>query len=73
MSGALRAIDAASGSGDKLGIAFVERRMFQEQEDVMLNPLLKVTNREQDALGLGSSVPFFAEAIGECLFLLRGL
>jgi hypothetical protein len=40
----------------------------------MLYPLLQVPNREQDALGLGSgSVPLLAEAIGECLFLLRGL
>ena len=74
VSGALGAIDAASGGGNKLRVAFVERRLFQEQEDVMLNPLLQVANREQDALGLGSgSVPLLAEAIGECLFLLRGL
>jgi hypothetical protein len=74
VAGALRALDAASGGGDKLGVAFVEWRLFQEQEDVMLNPLLKVPNREQDALGLGpGSVPLFAEAIGERLFLLRVL
>jgi hypothetical protein len=35
---------------------------------------LQVSNREQDSLGFGScSVPLFAKAIGECLFLLRGL
>jgi hypothetical protein len=74
VSGALRAIDAASGGGDKLRVAFVEWRLFQEQKDVMLYPLLQVPNREQDAFGLGSgSVPLLAEAIGECLFLLRGL
>ena len=40
----------------------------------MLNPLLQVANRQQDAFGLGSgSVPFLAEAIGKCLFLLRRL
>ncbi len=74
VSGALGAIDAASGGGNKLRVALVERRLFQEQENVMLNPLLQVPNREQDALGLGSgSVPLLAEAIGECLFLLRWL
>jgi hypothetical protein len=70
----LGAINAASGGGDKLSIAFVEWRLFQEQENVLLYPLLKVSNREQNALGFGSgSAPFLAETIGECLFLLRGL
>ena len=74
VSCALGAIDAASGGGNKLRVAFVEGRLFQEQENVMLNPLLQVPNRKQDAFGLGSgSVPFLAEAIGECLFLLRWL
>jgi len=40
VSGTLGALDAASGSGDKLRIAFVERRLLQEQENVMLDPLL---------------------------------
>jgi len=32
---------------------------------------LQMPNREQDALGFGSgSIPFLAEAIGECLLLL---
>jgi hypothetical protein len=38
----------------------------------MLNPLLQVTNWEKDAFGLGTcSGPLIAEAIGECLLLLR--
>ena len=40
----------------------------------MLNPLLQVSNGEENALGSRSgSVPLLAEAIGECLFLLRRL
>lgn len=40
----------------------------------MLYPLLQVTHREQDALGLGSgSVPLLAETIGKRLFLLLWL
>ena len=74
MSGTLGAIDATPGSGNKLRVAFVERCLFQEQEDIMLYPLLQVPNRKQDALRLGSgSVPLLPEAIGECLFLLRWL
>jgi hypothetical protein len=56
----------SSGGGNKLRVAFVKRRLFQEQENVVLNPLLKVPNREQNAFGLGSgSVPLLAEAISE--------
>jgi hypothetical protein len=70
----LGAINAASGGGDKLSIAFVEWRLLQEQKHVVLYPLLQMPNGEQDALGLGSgSAPLLAETIGECLFLLRGL
>ena len=37
----------------------------------MLYPLLQVPHREQDALGFcPGSIPFLAEAIGECLLLL---
>jgi hypothetical protein len=40
----------------------------------MLNPLLQVPNREQNAFGFASgSVPLLAKAIRECLFLLRWL
>jgi hypothetical protein len=74
VSGALGAFDAASGDGDKLRVAFVERGLFQQQEHVMLNPLLQVPNREQEPLRFGpGAVPLLAEAIGECLFLLSGL
>ena len=70
VSSALGALDATSGGGSKLRIPFVERRLFQEQEKSMLNPLLQVLNRKQDALGRGSrSVPILAETIGERLFL----
>ena len=74
VSCALWALDAATDSGDKLRVAFVERRLLQEQKDVVFYPLLQVSNREKDALGLRSgSVPLLSEAIGECLFLLRRL
>jgi len=57
-----------------LNIALIERSLLQEQKYVLFYPLLKMPNGEQDALGLGSStVPLFAEAIGECLVLLCGL
>ena len=74
VSGTLGAIDAIPGGGNKLRVPLVERRLFQEQENILLNPLLQVPNRKQDALGLGSgSAPLLAETIGERLFLLRGL
>jgi hypothetical protein len=74
VAGTLGAIDAASCGGNKLWVAFVERRLFQEQKNVMLYPLLQVPNRKQDTFGLRSgSIPFLSEAIGDSLFLLRGL
>jgi hypothetical protein len=70
VSCALWALDAATGDGDKLRVPFVEWSLFQEQENVVLYPLLQMPNREQNPFGLGSgSIPLFAEAIGECLFL----
>jgi hypothetical protein len=74
VSGTFGALDAASGGWDKLRVAFVEWRLFQEQENVMLNPLLQMPHWKQDALGLGSGpVPLLPKAIGECLFLLGWL
>ena len=57
MSGALGALDAASGSGNELRVALVERRLFQEQKNVVLYPLLQVPNGEQDRLALAPA-PF---------------
>ena len=74
VSGTLRALDAASGCGNELTVTLVEGRLFQEQKDIVLDPLLQMPNGEQNPLGLGSgSVPLLAEAIGECLYLLRWL
>jgi hypothetical protein len=65
LSGALGAFDAASGGGDKLRVTFVERCLFQEQKDVMFDPLLQVPDREQNAFGLGAcTIPFLAETVG---------
>jgi hypothetical protein len=74
VTGTLGAINATPCSGYKLRVPLVEGGQFQEQQNVVLYPLLQVPNGEQNALGLGSgSVPLFAEAIGECLLPLRRL
>jgi hypothetical protein len=74
VSGALGALDTASCGRNKLRVALVEWGLFQQQEHVMLNPLLQVPNREQEPLRFGpGAVPLLAEAIGECLFLLSRL
>ena len=71
MSGAFGAIDAASGGGDELGIAFVERCLFQDKQDVVLNPELEIADGEQETFCLPvSAAPFLFEASGEGLLLL---
>ena len=44
VSGAFGAIDTASCGWYELGIALVERCLFQEQEDVMLYPMLEMAD-----------------------------
>ena len=64
----------ASGCRDKLRIFPIERRIFQDEQDVMLNPHLKLADWQQDALRfLICAHPFFPEARVEGLFLLCGL
>jgi len=42
VSGAFGAINATSGDWYELSIAFVERCLFQEQEDVVLYPMMEM-------------------------------
>jgi hypothetical protein len=70
----LGAIDTTSGDGDKMSVAFVEGRVFEEEQDVLLDPELQVPHGKQNALGLAvaRSAPVFAKASRERLFLLVG-
>jgi hypothetical protein len=63
VTGALGAIEAASGSGYKLGIPCIEGGHLENEHQLVLNPLLKLANRKQDAPGLlATRHPFLAEA-----------
>jgi len=74
MSCPFGAIDTASRRWHKLRVAFVERSEFQDEQDVRLNPEMKVADWEQDAFGLlPTRAPILFETGGECLFLLAGL
>jgi hypothetical protein len=74
MSCAFGAGQATSGCRDKLWVFPVERRIFQDEQDIPFNPHLKLPDRQQDALGLLICArPFFPEARVEGLFLLCGL
>jgi hypothetical protein len=74
MSRPLGAIDTTSGDGHKMSVAFVEGRIFEEEQDVLLDPELQVPYGKQDALGLAvaRSAPVFAETSRERLFLMVG-
>jgi hypothetical protein len=69
----LRAVHTATGCGNKLRVPLVERRIFENEHYVLLNPRLKVADGEKDAAVLAGSVPVLTEASGERLFLLVGL
>ena len=72
--GPLGAVHATPRCGHKLRVPLVERRMFEDEQDVLLNPRLQIADGEQDALGLLPAVaPVLAEASSERLFLLVGL
>ncbi len=74
MSCPLGAIEATPRRWHKLRIALIERREFEDEEDVRLYPEMQTTHGEQDALCfLSARTPIFFEASGECLFLLGGL
>jgi hypothetical protein len=70
----LGAIDTASSEGHKMCVPFVEGTVFEEEQDVLLNPELQVPYWKQDTLGLAVArpTPVFAEASRERLFLLVG-
>ncbi len=71
--GPLWALKATARCGHKLRVALAERRVFQDEQDVLLNPVLKMAHREQDALCLVAIAPIFAKASGKGLLLFRGL
>src|SRR5580692_10754337 len=74
MPGAFGAVGATACRWHKLRVPLVERREFQDEKNVRLNPEMQTANGEQDAFGLLSTrAPIFLEASGKRLFLLAGL
>ena len=73
VSGALGAIEATSRSRDKLRVLAVEGRVFENEHDVLLNPLLEMTDGQQDAFRFAPASIRVLIARGKGLFLLRGL
>ena len=70
----LGAIDTAPGDDDQMRATFHERSVFEEEQNVLLDPELQVAHGKQDALGLaiGRCTPVFAEAGQERRLLLFG-
>ena len=70
----LGAVGATASGGDKLRVALVERSIFEDEQDVLLNPELQVADGQQNALGLAVArcAPVLFEASRERLFLLVG-
>ena len=72
MTRPLWAIDAASCDGNKMRIALVEGGIFEEEQDVLLNPELQAPHGKQNPLrfAVARRAPVFTETSGERLFLL---
>ena len=68
----LGAIGTTASRGNKLRVPLVERRIFQDKQDVAVNPELQVADGQQDTGGFRSSVVYLFEASGERGFLLVG-
>ena len=65
----LGAVHATSGNRHKMRVPLVERSVFEDEQDVLLNPRLEVADGEQDALGLAVAgcAPILSEASGQRL------
>ena len=70
MPGPFRAVETGASLRNEVGVALGERRRGQLQEDVVLDPLLKVANREQDALRFAAVAVLFLIAGFEGIELL---
>jgi hypothetical protein len=68
----LGAVHATPRRWHKLRVALIERREFQDEEDVRLNPEMQITDRQQNTDWFRGPVVNLFEASGEHLFLLVG-
>lgn len=67
------AIDAASGGWHKLAVLLVEGRVFENEQDVAINPELKIADGQQDTLLFSAAaLPVLPKTSGECDLLLVG-
>jgi hypothetical protein len=54
-----------------MAVLLVEGRIFENEQDVAINPELKIANRQEDALLFAvATLPVLAKASGECGLLL---
>ena len=72
VAGALGAVGATARRGDKLRVALVEGRIFQDEQNIRLNPELQVSHRQENPRCALAPVVDFLEASRECLLLLVG-
>ena len=74
MSGALGAIQAASGCGDKLRVAFVEMARVSRSSRMLCSiHCCRWRTGSRMRLALAAASPILTEASGKCLFLLGWL
>jgi hypothetical protein len=67
VAGALGAVGASARRGDKLRVALVEGRIFQDEQNIRLNPELQIAHGQKNPRRILAAVVGFLEASRECL------
>ena len=70
MACTFRAIGTTASGRDKLRVPLVERCVFQDQQDIAVDPELQVAYRQQNTPRFRCAVVYLFEARRECLLLL---
>jgi hypothetical protein len=68
--GTLGAVSATAHCGDKLRVALVKGRVFQNEQNMRLNPELQIAHGQKYPRWMGSAVVDFLEASRKGLLLL---
>jgi hypothetical protein len=70
VAGSFGAVGATTRRGDKLRVALVKGRIFQDEQYIRLNPELQVAHRQKYPRRILAAVVGFLEASRKSLFLL---
>jgi hypothetical protein len=70
VAGALGAVGATAHCGDKLRVAFIKRRVFQDEQNIGLNPELQIAHGQKNPRWILAAVIDLLETSRKGLVLL---